>query len=292
MQTMRDNPENDYTVAEYCEAFEVSTSGYYRWRKRTPSPREVEDARILDSIHEIHAHRHTRCYGSPRMARELRSKGFTCGENRVARIMREAGVRGAFRRPFRPATTKQEGAAPPIPNLLKHVEPTAPGQVLAGDITYVATREGWLYLAVVIDLFGRRVPGWKIGDDLSTPLVSAAIQKAAQHCPFATGAFFHSDRGCQYTSAEFGSACSRLGLSRSLSRTGNCWDNAWSESFFASLKSECFPENGIFESKTLARRAIFDYLETFYNRSRLHSSLGYLSPDDYVARHYQNPQLN
>ena len=159
-----------------------------------------------------------------------------------------------------PLPRSRRAPHPRIPNLLKHVEPTAPGQVLAGDITYVATREGWLYLAVVIDLFGRRVPGWKIGDDLSTPLVSAAIQKAAQHCPFATGAFFHSDRGCQYTSAEFGSACSRLGLSRSLSRTGNCWDNAWSESFFASLKSECFPENGIFESKTLARRAIVDYL--------------------------------
>lgn len=184
MQTMRDNLENDYTVAEYCEAFEVSESGYYRWRKRTPSPREIEDARILGAIQEVHAHRHTRCYGSPRMVRELRSKGFTCGENRVARIMREAGLRGATRRPFRPATTKQDGAVAPTPNLLKHVEPTAPGQVLAGDITYVATREGWLYLAVVIDLFGRRIPGWKLAEDLSTPLVSTAVEKAARHYPF------------------------------------------------------------------------------------------------------------
>jgi len=137
-------------------------------------------------------------------------------------------------------------------------------------------------------MFGRRVPGWQLDEDMRTPLVSAAMTKACLRQPRAPGAFFHSDRGCQYTSDEFGKLCRTFGLGQSMSRLGNCWDNAWSESFFASLKGGCFPENGVFETKELARQAIFDYLETFYNRSRLNSSLGYLSPDNYVARHHQN----
>jgi len=285
---MRNNPENDYTIAEYCHALEVSQSGYYAWRKRTPSARDTENEKIREAITEIHSHRHTKNYGSPRMTPELNSRGIRCSENRVARIMRQEGIRGATRRPFRPATTQQDGTSTTAPNLLKHVEPTAPGQIYAGDITYIATREGWLYLAVVLDMFGRRLLGWQLGENMQTWLVSAAMTKAAIQQPRAPGAFFHSDRGCQYTSAEFGRLCTTFGLTQSMSRTGNCWDNAWSESFFASFKSESFPENGVFETKELARQAIFDYLETFYNRSRLHSSLGYLSPDDYVARYHQN----
>jgi transposase InsO family protein len=287
IQKMRDNPGNDYTIAEYCDALEVSQSGFFAWRKRPPSARDTENAKIKKVVLEIHSHRHTRSYGSPRMTPELNSRGIRCGENRVARIMRDEGLRGASRRPFRPATTLQDGTAATAPNLLRYVEPTAPGQVYAGDITYVATREGWLYLAVVLDMFGRRLLGWQLGENMQTWLVSAAMTKAAVRQPRAPGAFFHSDRGCQYTSGEFGKLCSTFGLGQSMSRTGNCWDNAWSESFFASVKSECFPENGIFETKEIARRAIFDYLETFYNRSRLHSALGYLSPDDFVARYHR-----
>jgi len=288
IQTMRANPKHDYDLIEYFEAFGVSSSGYYTWRKREPSVRQIENVKIKEAITDVHAHRHTKNYGSPRMTPELNSRGISCSENRVARIMREEGIRGASRRPFRPATTQRDDTQTAAPNLLKHVDPTAPGQVYAGDITYIATREGWLYLAVVIDMFGRRLLGWQLGENMQTWLVSAAMTKAAIRQPRAPGAFFHSDRGCQYTSREFGKLCDRFGLTQSMSRTGNCWDNAWSESFFASFKSECLPGNGVFESKELARCAIFDYLETFYNRSRLHSSLGYLSPDDYVARHRQN----
>ena len=292
IKTMRDNPVNDYILDEYCEAFEVSSSGFYAWQKRPSSARAIRRTELKEAIAEIHSDRHTRSYGSPRMTPALRAIGLSCSENTVARLMREEGIRGATRRPFRPATTQPDGRVTPAPNLLRHIEATAPGQVYAGDITYVATREGWLYLAVVIDLFGRRVLGWQLGDTLATSLVSAAMDKACSHQLRARGAFFHSDRGCQYSSQEFGELCASAGLLQSMSRKGNCWDNAWSESFFASLKSECFPENGIFEAKSLARTAIFDYLETFYNRRRLHSSLGYQSPDDYIARYYQNPKLN
>ena len=285
---MRDNSKNDYTLVEYFEAFDVSSSGYYAWKKRKPSPRDLENDTIKKALHEIHSHRHTKSYGSPRMTPELNSRGIPCSENRVARIMQKEGIQGASRRPFRPSTTQQDRTAVTAPNLLKHIQPTAPGQVYAGDITYIATREGWLYLAAVIDMFGRRLLGWQLGENMQAWLVSAAMTKAAIRQPRAPGAFFHSDRGCQYTSHEFGKLCNTFGLSQSMSRTGNCWDNAWSESFFASFKSECLPENGIFETKEIARRAIFDYLETFYNQSRLHSALGYLSPDDFVAQHHQN----
>ena len=288
IQEMRDNPKNDYIIAEYCDAFEVSSSGFYAWRIRKTSTSDAENEKIKNGIIDIHSHRHTKSYGSPRMTPELNSRGLRCGENRVARIMREKGIRGVSRRPFCPTTTQRDGTTATAPNLLKHIEATAPRQVYAGDITYVATRQGWLYLAVVLDMFGRRLLGWELGENMQTWLVSAAITKAALEQPRAPGAFFHSDRGCQYTSGEFSKLCSTFGLTQSMSRTGNCWDNAWSESFFASFKSECFPESGIFETKELARRAIFDYFETFYNRSRLHSTLGYLSPDDYVARYHQN----
>lgn len=285
MNEMRDK----YTVGELCEALQVSPSGYYKWRRAEPGPRERENARLVEEMREIHAHRHTRAYGSPRMTVELQERGLPCSENRVAGLMAREGLRAKGRRPFRPKTTQSDRHALPAPNHLADSPPAqAPGEALVSDITYVATREGWLYLAVVIDLFSRAVLGWKIGESLETGLVLGALEGALHACELPPEALFHSDRGCQYSSGIFRSRLEEHGLIQSMSAKGYCYDNAFAESFFATLKTESFPDDGIFDSKIEARRAIFDYLETFYNRSRKHSSLGYLTPEAVLENYFQN----
>jgi transposase InsO family protein len=289
MEEMRE----EYTVAELCEAFEISSSGYYKWREADIGPREQENRRLLEEMHEIHGHRHTRAYGSPRMTLELQERGLACSENRVAGLMAREGLRAKGRRPFRPKTTQSDRHALPAPNRLAEAPPAqAPGEALVSDITYVATREGWLYLAVVIDLFSRAVLGWKIGESLETGLVLDALEGALHACALPPEALFHSDRGCQYTSGIFRSRLAHHGLIQSMSAKGYCYDNAFAESFFATLKTESFPDDGIFDSKLEARRAIFDYLETFYNRRRKHSSLGYLTPEAVIKNHFQNQKQN
>ncbi len=200
----------------------------------------------------------------PEGLRELRRAGERTSKKRVERLMSEAGISGACKRPFRSKTTLA-GAGPACPNLLAGAPPAGPGEVYVGDITYVATREGWLYLSVFIDLFTRRVEGWDLSESLATPLATAALRKASPP----PGAICHTDRGCQYTSGEFRSLAGSLGLAQSMSGKGNCYDNAACESFFDSLKAECFPGTGVFESAAAARLAIFDYLEAFYNRARM-----------------------
>jgi putative transposase len=284
-----------YTLRELCDALDVSRSGYLAWENRPLSARHLSNAQLLNQIKTIHAHRHTRCYGSPRMTWELRADGWSCSENRVARLMRKNGLRARPRRPFRPKTTAQDHAAAPSPNLLVDAGAAqAPSQHLVSDITYIPTAQGWLYLGVVIDRFTRMVLGWKLSDSLQSDIVTAALDKALATRLIAPGALFHSDRGCQYTSGQFRNRLANANLLQSMSAKGHCYDNALAESFFASFKNEALPENGRFESHRTASRAVFDYIECFYNPRRRHTSLGGLSPLTFLNRFFQNqqPSLN
>jgi putative transposase len=281
--------EVDYSIGELCDAFGVSKSGYYAAKAAPEGVRAREQRRILQEMEVVHSGRHTRCYGSPRMATELTELGLPCSENRAARLMRKHGINARQKAAFRPKTTVTDPSKRPAPNLLREAaEPIAPGQVYVSDITYVATREGWLYLAVVMDLYSRTIAGWALADHMETPLVTRALDKATSAIPQATAALFHSDRGCQYTSKAMRKRLALLGITQSMSATGYCYDNAKSESFFATIKREAFPDDCCFDTKAEARRAIFDYLETFYNRRRRHSSLGNISPEEFLKRHFQN----
>jgi len=255
--------------------------------------RQQHNQQLVAEMERIHSDRHTRCYGSPRMTVELNERGFCCSVNRVARLMNHNGLRARQRRSYRPKTTRQDPQSMPAPNrLAKAPDPTGPGQLLVSDITYIATRQGWLYLAVVIDLFGRVVQGYKIAESLATSLVVSALQQTSNQVGSFHKTLFHSDRGCQYASYQLREIITKLGWTQSMSALGYCYDNAVCESFFASLKKECFPEKGVFNTKQEARLAIFDYLETFYNKRRRHSSLGYLSPEAFLQKHFQNQNHN
>ena len=285
----------DHTITELCEALGVSPSGYHAANNRPESRRTSENAILLNTMTSIHEHRHTRSYGSPRMTAELRAQGYRTSENRVARLMRRSGLRARPRRPYRPKTTRPDHAAHPSPNLLaKAGPPLSPGAQLVSDITYIPTREGWLYLAVVIDLFSRAILGWKIADSLHSDVVTGALHDALRTGHIAAGAIFHSDRGCQYTASSTRELLHKYELLQSMSAAGYCYDNAFAESAFASLKAELPDAEQPFPSKRAARLAIFDYIETFYNRRRRHTSLGSISPFDYleIAFTTQNKNLN
>ena len=209
--------------------------------------------------------------------------------------MRASGLRARPRKPFRPKTTRPDHAAHPSPNLLAHAAAaSAPGTHIVSDITYIPTREGWLYLAVVIDLFSRAVLGWKLSESLHTEVVTGALRRALDTGLVSANALFHSDRGCQYSAALTRELLKRRGLRQSMSAAGYCYDNAFAESAFASLKTELLDDGQPFASKAAASTAVFDYLETFYNRKRLHSALGYQSPHDFLNHYFQtqNPSLN
>jgi len=285
--------EANYSVGELCDALGVSKSGYYAAEAAPESARAREQRHILEEMENVHSERHTRCYGSPRMATELTERGLPCSENRAARLMRKHGINARQRAAFRPKTTITDPARRPAPNVLKEAaQPSGPGQIYVSDITYVATREGWLYLAVVLDLYSRKVAGWALADHMETPLVTGALDRATSAIPPATAALFHSDRGCQYTSKAMRKRLALLGITQSMSAKGYCYDNAKSESFFATIKREAFPEDCCFDTKSEARRTIFDYLETFYNRRRRHSSLGNISPEEFLKRHFQNQKTD
>jgi len=283
----------DYTISELCDAFETSKSGYYVTKSGSTSRRNQEEAKLVEVMQKIHSHRHTRNYGSPRMTEELRSYGLPCSQNRVARIMAKHGMAVCQKAGFRPKTTISDPSQKASPNLLrKKAEPSSPGEVFVSDITYVATREGWLYLAVVIDLFSRSIAGWALANHMKTSLVTTALDRAISIIKPNPEAIFHSDRGCQYSSKSFRGHLSLLGFTQSMSALGYCYDNAKSESFFATIKRESFPDDCCFDTKLEAQRAIFDYIETFYNRSRRHSSLGYKSPESFLQNYFQTPNQN
>lgn len=259
-----------------CRVLGVSRSGFYAWMHRCPSTREESDCELTARIHSIHAaSRGT--YGSPRVHRSLLREGRRVGRKRVERLMRRESLRGRVRRRFR-RTTNSNHAQPIAPNTLnRRFTVDAPDRVWAGDITYVPTASGWGYLAVILDLHSRLVVGWALADHLRTELVQGALTAALGQRKPSPGMLHHSDRGCQYASAGYRDRLDALGIEVSMSRAGDCYDNAVVESFFGTLKQELVNDAG-WNDLAQARAAIHDYVEVFYNRQRLHSSLGYRTP--------------
>ncbi len=272
--------ENQYPVTDACEALGVSRSGYYAWRGRGPAPRAHANRELVAEIERLFELRQRR-YGSPRITRDLRRLGRTCGKNRVARLMRQKHLDATPRRRFRVITTQSDHHLPIAPNRLAEApKSTGPDQIWVSDITYVSTAEGWLYVAGIVDLYSRRVVGWAMSDNLGTELPLKALQMALNQRRPAPGLLHHSDRGCQYASDRYRDHLLAAALIPSMSRAGNCYDNALMESFWATLKRELVHRHR-FATRADAYRAIFEYIEVFYNRERLHSSLGYQSPVDF-----------
>ena len=272
----------EFPVAAMCRALKVSRSGYYACRTRPQSSRASENRRLAVVIGEIERLvKHV--YGSPRVHRELKARGERISRKRVARLMKHNGIQVRFRRRFRVTTQSNPGHAV-APNVLnRKFRPSGPNQAWAGDITYVWTREGWLYLAVVIDLYSRMVVGWAMSERMHRKIVIDAVQMALGRRKASGSLIHHSDRGCQYTSAEFRTLLCQNQMTASMSRKGNCWDNAVSESFFSSMKVEL--ENyGAYETRRQAREEIFEYIELFFNGQRRHSTLGYLSPREFESK--------
>jgi transposase InsO family protein len=260
----------------------VTRSGYYAWRGREPSQRQKDNETLLSRI-RCFFERSKHTYGSPRILRDLREAGFTCGKHRVVRLMRQAGLRAVVAPRFR-VTTHSKHALPVAQNLLgRHFGASEANVKWASDITYLWTDEGWLYLAVVLDLFSRRVVGWSMQASLSRCLVVDALKTALCQRRPAPGLVHHSDRGSQYASEAFQQALETAGIGCSMSRRGNCWDNAPVESFFGTLKQELV-NRCRFATREAARREVFEYIEVWYNRQRRHSSLGYVSPAAFEGR--------
>jgi transposase InsO family protein len=273
---------HEHPIKAMCEVLEVSRSGYYQWRGARTSARALQTEAIKVKITRAHeASRGT--YGSPRVTAALHGQGEAVGRNRVARLMREAGLKGRQARRYRVRTTDSAHNDPIAPNLLaKAPAPTKPDEAWVTDITYVETDEGWLYLAGVLDLFSRRLIGWAMGSGLETALPLAALHMALRRRRPGAGLLHHSDRGCQYASAAYRSCLAEHGCIASMSRRGNCYDNATMESFWSTLKLELVYRRR-FATRADAITAIFDYIESFYNRTRLHSALGFKSPLDYES---------
>jgi putative transposase len=274
----------EFGIKACCEALGVSRSGYYQWQQPELGKRAQANRALGERIGEVFE-AHQQRYGSPRVTRALRAVGVRCGENRVARLMRAHGLAARPKRAFRPRTTRAGAVA--APNLIKALEPSRPDQIWVSDITYVATQEGWLYLAVILDLFSRLVVGWKLGETLEAALVVTGLQNALARRDPPRGLIFHSDQGCQYSSEAVRKPLTLLGANLSMSARGNCYENATAEAFFSTLKTEAFPSDQVFATKAEARRELFEYIEVYYNHQRLHSSLGYQTPRQYETNFNQ-----
>jgi len=273
----------EFPVGRLCEVLKASRSGYYAWSRRPPSPAAVRRDRLVAEIRRAHGESRD-TYGSPRVYRALKARGVPCCENTVAKLMKAQGVRPKARRPFAVKTTDSRHDRPVAPNTLnREFYPDRPDAVWTADITYVPTAEGWLYLAVVLDLFSRRVVGWATADHLRSELACDALRMALTHRRPGEGLLHHSDRGAQYASEEYQRLLAGHGVEPSMSRTGNCWDNAVTESFFSTAKRE-LTHHESYATREEARRSLFEYIEVFYNRQRLHSTLGYRSPAAYEVR--------
>jgi transposase InsO family protein len=269
-------------VSRACALLQVSRAAYYAHRGQPPSAHAAGDAELLEQIRSVHEKSKGR-YGAPRVHLELRRAGHRHGRKRIARLMRAAKVRGRTPRRWK-KTTIADPAAAARADLIRRdftVDAAKLNARWCGDITYVPTWEGWLYLATVIDIASRRVVGWATADHLRTELVADALTNAVATRDPAPGVVFHSDRGCQYTSSDYATLAEDLQIRLSVGRTGQCWDNALAESFFASLKGECLDQQ-VWPTRAAARREIVDYI-AWFNGTRLHSALGYLSPDEYEA---------
>lgn len=273
--------QEQHSVEKMVKALDVSRSGYYAWRKNPQSPRQRDNEQLKQEIAEtFESSRKT--YGSPRVTQALRQAGRRVSRKRVARLMREEGLRAWPKKRWK-VTTQSKHRHPVAENSLgRDFTATGPDQKWAGDVTYMLTAEGWLYLAVVLDLYSRKVVGWSMSSEMKTDLVLDALNMAVADRKPKPGLLFHSDRGVQYAAERFRARLKQLGMQQSMSRKGNCWDNACVESFFGTMKQEgC---GILFKSRQEARVCIFDYIAGFYNPRRLHSTLGYLSPDRFERR--------
>jgi len=266
-----------HRLTDMADALAVSKSGFFAHQRKEGRARAQQDKQLANAIEPIFV-ASRRTYGSPRIMHALRRSGWRCGKNRIARLMRSRGLRARQKRRFRPKTTQSDHKLPVAPNWLAKIpKPDCPGQVWLADITYIQTQEGWLYFSGILDHCSRRCVAWHADDSLESSLVTTTWKKACHNQQLQPGLLHHSDRGVQYASTHFQSLLHSCGAAPSMSRKGNPYDNAIMESFLASLKTECF-ENQIPKSRREAKLILFDYIETFYNRYRLHSSLGYQSP--------------
>ena len=271
-----------WSVGEMCRALEVSRSRYYDWRRDPDSARARETRRLDEAIKRLFKDHKGRA-GSPKITRYLRKEDWRVGENRVAKRMRELGLRAKVRRAFRTTTNSRHGH-PVAPNRLQRsFQVTGPDQVYVSDLTYIRTRSGWLYLTVVLDLYSRLVVGWALSDSLSHTAVLKALRRAVARRRPSQGLIFHSDRGVQYACKSFRQALSAEGFLASMSGLGDPWDNAVAESFFHVLKSELVYHT-MWDGYTDAHRDLFEYLEVYYNRERIHSTLGWVSPAQYESQ--------
>ena len=283
-QFMKDHKKK-FSIERMSKVFNVSRSGYYRFVGRPSSKRAIENRRLLEKIKV--SHREARqTYGSPRIHAELRAQGELCSRQRVARLMQKAGIEAKMKKRFK-VTTKANPKAKVAPNLLQQdFHAGAPNQRWVADFTYVSTNEGWLYVAVILDLFSRRIVGLAMSERMTASLVLSALTQAFLHRQPGAGLVHHSDRGCQYTSHDFQQLLALYGMVASMSGTGNCYDNATAESFFHTLKTEhVYFEN--YQTRQQAKESIFEYVEAFYNRKRRHSTLNYVSPVEFENQWHQ-----
>lgn len=268
-------------MRQMCHVLGVSTSAYYDWQREQESPHARRDTELRGLVRGIFTDSRGR-YGAPRIQRELAKKGVRVSRKRVARLMRESGIRAKSARKYK-ATTDSNHRLPVAPNLLeRRFDVDGPNRAWVSDITYIWTRQGWMYLAVIIDLYSRKVVGWSLGERMHASLVCEALDAAVRLRRPAPGLVFHSDRGSQYASSAFRRRLWRYRMRQSMSRKGNCWDNAVAESFFATLKKELV-RNQAFETRATARSQVFEYIEVFYNRQRAHSLLDYETPTSFEA---------
>jgi putative transposase len=277
-QFIEDN-KREFAIAVMCRVLEVSESGFYAWRKRPACQRKREDAYLTQKIRQVFE-THQRRYGSPRIQKDLYDEGIACSRKRVARLMRaeELSARPKRRRAI---MTKRDESHPVAPNILnRDFHADEPNKKWVTDITYIPTKQGWLYLAVVLDLYSRMVVGWSMSGNCDEELIERALEHAVIRRRPGAGLLHHSDRGSQYTSHAYQAYLQQSGIQASMSRKGNCWDNAAMESFFGTVKDECVRET-IYASHDEARSALFIYMEGYYNRVRRHSTLGYVSPLHY-----------
>ena len=271
--------QNEFPIIRMCQVLNVSESGYYAWCKREPSQRKREDEHLGKQIEDAY-HDNRQVYGSPRLHAELKEQGVRCGRKRVARLMRERGISAKAKR-RKMKTTDSQHNNPVAPNLLKRdFTADAPNTKWVADITGIGTAEGWLYLAAVVDIYSRYVVGWAMSKERDEQLVTKAVEMALTQRKPGAGLVHHSDRGSQYTSQGYLTLLQQYEIQVSMSRKGDCYDNALMESFFGTLKEECV-ERQTYQTRAEARSSVFEYIEVFYNRQRRHSSLGYVSPITY-----------
>jgi putative transposase len=272
----------EFETEAMCRVLTVSSSGYYAWSQRKPGERKKRREELLNTIKQVHAESRG-IYGSPRVFKELEHRGVKACENTVAKLMSAAEIRSKTVKRYVPRTTDSRHAHPVADNILdRKFEATEPNRKWVADITYIETAEGWLYVAAVLDLCSRMVVGWSMADHMQTELVENALRMALKRRHPETGVLHHSDRGSQYACGEYRRLLVANGLECSMSRTGNCYDNAVMESFWGKLKTECAYHEQ-YGSREEARSSIFEYIEIFYNRIRRHSSLGYVSPEAFEA---------